>query len=34
MTIYPHDHILRFRFESEARPDISQVIDRITAGNP
>jgi hypothetical protein len=27
MTIHPHDHILRFRFESEARPDISHVVD-------
>jgi hypothetical protein len=27
MTILPHDHILRFRFVSEARPDISHVVD-------
>ena len=27
MKIYPHDHILRFRFESETRPDIGHVVD-------
>lgn len=27
MTMHPHDHILRYRFESEARPDISHVVD-------
>jgi hypothetical protein len=27
MKIFPHDHILRFRFESETRKDISHVVD-------
>lgn len=27
MTMHPHDNVLRFRFESEARPDISHVVD-------
>lgn len=27
MSIHPHDHVLRFRFESEARPDIAHVVD-------
>lgn len=27
MNLYPHDHILRYRFDSEARPDIAHVVD-------
>ena len=27
MKIHPYDHILRFRFESDTRPDISHVVD-------
>lgn len=27
MTMHPYDHILRFRFESAARPDIAHVVD-------
>ena len=27
MKISPHDHILRYRFESETRPDIAHVVD-------
>lgn len=27
MTAIPHDHVLRFRFESENRPDIAHVVD-------
>lgn len=27
MTMHPHDHILRYRFESDSRPDISHVVD-------
>lgn len=27
MRVIPHDHILRFRFESETRPDIGHVVD-------
>jgi predicted nucleic acid-binding Zn finger protein len=27
MTMHPHDHVLRYRFDSEARPDIAHVVD-------
>lgn len=27
MQIHQHDHILRFRFTSDSRPDISHVVD-------
>jgi len=27
MNIFPFDHVLRFRFESEKRPDIAHVVD-------
>lgn len=27
MTIHPYDHILRYRFESDTRPDIAHVVD-------
>jgi hypothetical protein len=27
MKIFPYDHVLRFRFESEGRPDIAHVCD-------
>lgn len=27
MHPHPHDHILRYRFDSEARPDIAHVVD-------
>lgn len=27
MKIYPYDHVLRFRFESDTRPDIAHVVD-------
>lgn len=27
MTIHPHDHVLRYRFESDTRPDIAHVVD-------
>lgn len=27
MTMHPHDHVLRYRFESEARPDIAHIVD-------
>jgi len=27
MRIFPYDHVLRFRFESETRPDIAHVVD-------
>ena len=27
MSIFPHDHVLRFRFESEKRPEIAHVVD-------
>ena len=27
MTIHDHDHILRFRFTSDSRPDIAHVVD-------
>ena len=27
MIMHPHDHILRFRFESVLRPEIAHVVD-------
>ena len=27
MKMHPHDHVLRYRFDSEARPDIAHVVD-------
>lgn len=27
MLIHPHDHVLRFRFESSTRPEIAHVVD-------
>lgn len=27
MNIFPYDHVLRFRFESEKRPDVAHVVD-------
>lgn len=27
MNLFPHDHVLRFRFESVTRPDIAHVVD-------
>jgi hypothetical protein len=27
MMMHPHDHILRFRFESVLRPEIAHVVD-------
>lgn len=27
MKIQPHDHVLRFRFESDTRPEIAHVVD-------
>lgn len=27
MSIFPYDHVLRFRFESEKRPDVAHVVD-------
>jgi hypothetical protein len=27
MTMHPHDHVLRFRFDSVLRPDIAHVVD-------
>jgi hypothetical protein len=27
MTIHDHDHILRYRFDSDGRPDIAHVVD-------
>ena len=27
MNMHPHDHVLRFRFDSEVRPDIAHVVD-------
>ena len=27
MKIHPHDHVLRFRFESDTRKEIAHVVD-------
>jgi hypothetical protein len=27
MKIHPYDHVLRFRFESDTRPEIAHVVD-------
>ncbi len=32
MKFIPHDHVLRWRFESASRPDVSHVVDLAAYG--
>jgi len=32
MKIHSHDHVLRFRFESDTRPEIAHVVDLASFG--
>jgi hypothetical protein len=32
MKIHPYDHVLRFRFESDTRPEIAHVVDLAAFG--